>query len=129
MKPPPPLVVIVDDDPSVRESLPDLLVALGYAVRTFASSEAFLASGLAEDSRCLIADIAMPGMGGFALRDVLERDGYDLPIVFMTAHATDAVRRQAMESGAIAILAKPFPEEELLTAIEAALAEPRRRSN
>src|SRR5689334_14267734 len=59
-----PLVTVVDDDESVRESLPDLLRELGYAARAFSSAEEFLTSGLVGQTRCLILDIAMPGMTG-----------------------------------------------------------------
>jgi FixJ family two-component response regulator len=66
-----PIVAIVDDDPSVRESLPYLVAALGSSVRTFASGEAFLAARSITNTNCLVADIAMPGMSGPELRDAV----------------------------------------------------------
>ena len=59
-----PLVSVVDDDESVRESLPDLLREFGFAVRAFSSAEEFLASDCLDQTRCLILDVAMPGMSG-----------------------------------------------------------------
>jgi FixJ family two-component response regulator len=117
------LVAVVDDDASVRESLPDLLEELGFAVCTFSSAEALLASGCIADTRCLIADIAMPGMTGFDLQHELQDQGHDIPTIFMTAQTDDALRRRLMESGAVAFLFKPFSEEALLEAIEAALGQ------
>jgi FixJ family two-component response regulator len=117
------LVAVVDDDASVRESLPDLLHELGFAVRTFSSAEAFLASERIADTRCLIADIAMPGMTGFDLQHELRSRGHDIPIIFMTAQTDDAFRRRLVESEAVASLFKPFSEEALLEAIEAALGQ------
>ena len=64
-----PLVSVVDDDESVRESLPDLLTELGFAVRAFSSGEAFLASDCVNETKCLILDIAMPGMSGVSIGD------------------------------------------------------------
>lgn len=117
------LVVVVDDDASVRESLPDLLKELGFAVRTFASAQAFLASECIADTRCLIADIAMPGMTGLELQYELKGRGHDIPIIFMTAQTDDALRRRLRVSGAITCLFKPFGEEALLEAIDAALCQ------
>jgi FixJ family two-component response regulator len=115
------LVAVVDDDVSVRESLPDLLDEIGFAVRAFSSAETFLAAECIADTRCLIADIAMPGMSGFDLDRELRDQGRDIPTIFMTAQTDDAVLRRLTGSGAVAFLAKPFSEEALLEAIEAAL--------
>src|SRR5262250_2034782 len=80
------LVSIVDDDESVRESLPDLLKEFGYAVQAFSSAEEFLASDYVGQTRCLILDIAMPGMSGPDLHRELTLRRRDIPIVFITAH-------------------------------------------
>ena len=86
------LVSVVDDDESVRESLPDLLKELGYAVRAFASAEEFLASDCIDQTQCLILDISMPGMSGPDLQQELTRRHREIPIVFITAHGDKAVR-------------------------------------
>jgi FixJ family two-component response regulator len=114
-----PLVTIVDDDESVRESLPDLLKVLGYDVQAFSSAEAFLASKSATKTRCLILDIAMPGMSGPMLVDELRRMGHGVPVVFITAHRDESLRPRA--KGIVATLFKPFSDTALAGAIETAL--------
>src|ERR1700756_410655 len=85
--PPQPLVSVVDDDESVRESLPDLLRELGYAAKAFASAEGYLASGCIPETRCLVLDIAMPGMSGPDLHRELILRGHAIPAIFITAGA------------------------------------------
>lgn len=115
------LISVVDDDESVRESLPDLLKELGFAVQTFASGEEFLASDYAANTRCLILDIAMPGMSGPDLQRELKWRGHEIPIVFITGHGDESVRPRLIEQGAVDCLFKPFTEAALLSAIDAAL--------
>jgi len=115
------LVSVVDDDESVRESLPDLLRQFGYTAQAFASAEEFLASGVVSQTRCLILDIAMPGMSGPELQSELARRQQSPPIVFITAHRDDAVRSRALEAGAVECLFKPFSDDALLSALQAAL--------
>jgi FixJ family two-component response regulator len=79
------LVSVVDDDESVRESLPDLIRQFGFAAEAFSSAEAFLASEFVSQTRCLILDIAMPGMSGPDLQQELTRRRREIPIVFITA--------------------------------------------
>jgi len=117
-----PLVSVVDDDETVRESLPDLLGEFGFAVETFASAEEFLASGRVADSRCLILDIAMPGMSGPDLQRELVERRHQVPIVFITAHADRSLFPRLIELGAVACLSKPFSDTALREALDAALA-------
>jgi FixJ family two-component response regulator len=119
-----PLVCVIDDDESVRESLPDLLHEFGFATETFASAEDFLASGRVADSRCLILDIAMPGMSGPDLQRELAQRHQKVPIVFITAHADQSVIPRLIEQGAVACLRKPFSDTALREALDAALASP-----
>ncbi|KIQ26141.1 chemotaxis protein CheY [Variovorax paradoxus] len=114
-------VCIVDDDESVREALPDLLREFGFTVEAFASAREFLASAFIDDTRCLILDIAMPGMSGPELQRELQSRGKHLPIVFITAHADHDVRSRMLAQGAIECLFKPFSESALLGAIDTAL--------
>ena len=116
-----PLVAVVDDDESVRESLPELLAQLGFAVQVFASAADFLASIAIAQTRCLILDIAMPGMSGPELQDELRTRRLEIPIVFITGQRDDAIRPRMIERGAIHVLAKPFSEAALLRAVNAAL--------
>jgi FixJ family two-component response regulator len=117
----PVLVSVVDDDESVRESLPDLLMELGFAVQAFASAEEFLASVAVERTDCLLLDIAMPGMTGPELQRELTRRGQAIPIVFITAEHDMTVRPRVMASGAAECLFKPFSEAALSGAITLAL--------
>jgi FixJ family two-component response regulator len=116
-----PLVTVVDDDESVRESLPDLLRELGFRVQAYASAEDFLASESLAQTRCLLLDIAMPGMSGPALQEELARRGWSIPIVFITANADENLRPQLLDAGAVECLFKPFTESALLTAVTLAL--------
>ncbi len=115
------LVSVVDDDESVRESLPDLLREFGFAVQAFASAEEFLASNFVSQTKCLILDIAMPGMSGPDLQTELLRRRQKIPIVFITAHADQNIRPSMLERGAIECLLKPFSDTSLLDAVNAAL--------
>lgn len=115
------LVAVVDDDESVRESLPDLLEEFGFAAQAFSSAEEFLATGDIGQTRCLILDIAMPGMSGPELQRELARRKQRIPIVFITAHEDETVRPHLLAQGAVECLFKPFSEAALLTALNTAL--------
>jgi len=114
------LVSVVDDDESVRESLPDLLKEFGFAVRAFSSAEEFLASDCVGQTRCLILDIAMPGMTGPGLQQELKLRRQEIPIVFITAQKDEAVRSRMLEQGAVECLFKPFSDTALREALNAA---------
>ena len=115
------LVSIVDDDESVRESLPDLLKEFGFAVQAFASGEEFLASQFVCETKCLILDVAMPGMSGPAVQQELIRRRKRIPIVFITAHSCENVRPQLLDQGAVECLSKPFSDTDLREALNTAL--------
>jgi len=118
-----PLVSIVDDDESVRESLPDLLRQLGFAAQAFSSAEAFLASEVVSETRCLLLDIAMPGMSGPELRRELIRRQQDIPTIFITATGDVTLRPRLLADSAVECLFKPFSEAALLDALNAAFDE------
>jgi FixJ family two-component response regulator len=120
-----PLISVVDDDESVREALPDLLREFGYTVRAFSSGQEFLAADCIRETRCLILDIAMPGMSGPDLQRELRARGYRIPIVFITAHSDETLRPWLLEHDAVECLLKPFSDTALRTAVGAALAEKR----
>jgi FixJ family two-component response regulator len=117
----PSLVSVVDDDESVRESLPDLLREFGFAARAFSSAEEFLTSDCVGQTRCLILDIAMPGMNGPDLQQELRVRRREIPIVFITGQRDEAVRARVLEQGATECLFKPFSDTALLDAVNAAL--------
>jgi FixJ family two-component response regulator len=115
------LVSVVDDDGSVRESLPDLLKQFGFAARAFSSAEAFLASDCIDQTRCLLLDVAMPGMTGPELQQELIRRRRAIPIIFITADRDMVVRQRLIEQGAEECLFKPFSDTTLLNAVNSAL--------
>ena len=115
------LVSVVDDDESVRESLPDLLREFGFAVEAFASAEEFLGSVYVGQTKCLILDIAMPGMSGPELQRELRTRKQAIPIVFITAQENATIRPRLLKEGAVECLVKPFSETALLTALNTAL--------
>jgi len=115
------LVCVVDDDESVRESLPDLLKQFGFAARSFSSAEEFLASDCVDQTRCLLLDVAMPGMTGPDLQQELIRRRQGIPIVFITADRDMIVRQRLIKQGAAECLSKPFSDTTLLEAVNSAL--------
>jgi FixJ family two-component response regulator len=114
------LVSVVDDDECVRESLPDLLREFGFAAQAFSSAEEFLASDCVGQTRCLILDVAMPGMSGLDLQRELSLRRQQIPIVFITAMGDETVRPELLERGAVECLFKPFSETALLGALKVA---------
>jgi FixJ family two-component response regulator len=116
-----PLISIVDDDEALRSSLEDLIRSVGFRVQGFSSAEAFLRSNQVQTTDCLILDVRMPGMTGPGLQRDLRSKNTDLPIIFITAYENPDIRAQVFETGAVAFLYKPFYEEDLLDAINAAL--------
>jgi FixJ family two-component response regulator len=115
------LVSIVDDDESVRESLPDLLKMFGLASQTFSSAEEFLALDGISGSKCLILDVAMPGMSGPELQKELNRRKIKIPIIFITGHRDEALRSRLIQQGAVACLIKPFSDAAMLETLNSAL--------
>jgi len=115
------LVSVVDDDQSVRESLPDLLRDSGFSVQAFSSAEEFWTSDHVNQTRCLVLDIAMPGMTAPELQRELRFRGQKIPIVFITGDRDKTVRPRLLEQGAAECLFKPFSDAALLKAVDAAL--------
>lgn len=115
-------VFVVDDDASVRDSLSLLLSLRGYASATFASAEDFLAAVQPQWRGCVVVDIRMPGMSGLELQRSLADAGLTLPVIVITAHGDVAAARQAFLADAVDFIEKPFDGDQLLQAIETALA-------
>jgi FixJ family two-component response regulator len=115
------VVAIVDDDASMRVALEGLLKAVGLPAQAFASAETFLESGQQHQTGCLIADIRMPGISGLELQARLNAERCKIPTIFITAHGDSEMRMQALRSGAVEFLAKPFDDEMLLESVRAAL--------
>ena len=115
------VVVVVDDDARVRESLGDLLDAAGFVTKLYGSGEEALQAGNLDTAHCLVTDVRMQGMDGSELQRHVIATRPQLPIIFVTAHHDDAVRRQVLRKGAFAFLYKPCDGEELLAVIAKAL--------
>ena len=116
-----PLISIVDDDDSLRNSLDNLIRSVGFHAQGFSSAEAFLNSNQVHDTACLILDVRLPGMNGLELQRQIVAANWKVPIIFITSHADGDARARALEAGAVDYLFKPFREEQLLDAIDAAL--------
>ncbi len=119
------LVFVVDDDDMMRRALARLLGIAGYRVETFASAADFVARRPHDGAACLVLDIKMPGMTGLELQEQLHLAGHRVPIVFITGHGDIPTSVKAMRRGAVDFLPKPFSDQQLLGAIETALAQDR----
>jgi two-component system response regulator FixJ len=116
-------VYIVDDDDGVRDSLQILLESSGHAVRGFASPQEFLDAVGSVDFGCILVDLQMPGMDGLELQHRLRALNVKLPVIVVTAHGDIATAVEAMRSGAIDFVEKPFSDDAILTSIKLALAD------
>ena len=116
-----PLISIVDDDDSLRNSLDNLIRSVGFRAQGFPSAEALLSSNQLHDTACLILDVRLPGMNGLELQRRIAAANWRIPIIFITSHADGDARVRALAAGAVDYLYKPFREEQLLNAIDAAL--------
>jgi FixJ family two-component response regulator len=116
------IVAVVDDDISVRESLESLIRSAGLEVRLSASAEEFLNSSHPRRADCLILDVRLPGMSGIELHHHLMAQKWNVPVIFITAHASDSrARAEAASDWTVAYLTKPFDEDKLLDAVSGAL--------
>jgi two-component system, LuxR family, response regulator FixJ len=116
------VVHIIDDDEAVRQSLAFLLSSAGLAVRLYDSAAAFLNGLEGAQTGCLITDVRMPGMTGLELLHALKAKACGLPAIVITGHGDVPLAVEAMKAGAIDFIEKPFDQEALLSAVEAALA-------
>lgn len=114
-------ITVIDDDTSFRESLKSLIRSAGFETEGFASADAFLNSGSLNRSHCLIVDLRMPGISGLELQRRLNQLFRSVPIVFVSAYVNEETRKRALDAGAVDFLYKPFSDQRLMKAIEAAL--------
>src|SRR5256886_1761684 len=122
-----PVVFVVDDDPSVRRAIQRLVESIGLQVELFASAQEFLRSKRPDAPSCLVLDIRLPGISGLDFQRQLAEANIHIPIIFITAHGDIPMSVRAMKAGAVEFLAKPFHDQDLLDAIEAALERDRAR--
>ncbi len=121
------VVFVIDDDASIRSALTELFESVGLAVKTYASSGAFLEDSIPDTTGCLVLDVRLPGTNGLKFQEELARADVQVPIVFMTAHGDIAMAVRAMKAGAVDFLAKPFSNQDMLDAVFAGLERDRAR--
>jgi FixJ family two-component response regulator len=120
-----PVVFVVDDDLSVREGLSSLLRSVGLRVELFASATEFLDASLPAAPACLVLDVRLPGLSGLDFQAELAKSNIRIPIVFMTGHGDIPMTVKAMKAGAVEFLTKPFRDQDMLDAVQLALARDR----
>lgn len=116
-----PRISVIDDDEGVRDALGDLLEALGYAVRTYESADAFIEKAGEVGTECLITDVNMPGMTGLELMEHLAQRGMAIPTIVVSAHSQHGLQARAERNGAVAWLDKPVRQEHLLASLDRAM--------
>ena len=123
----PSLVFVVDDDEPLRAAIVELLRRAGLTVRAYASAQAFLQEPVEAVPACMVLDVHLPDGTGLDLQRTLAQQGRHIPIVFVTGQGDVPTSVQAMKAGALEFLLKPFTDEQLLEAVEQALAKARSR--
>lgn len=114
-------IFIVDDDPSVRESLADLLQSAGFSTTTYESGVDVFSNARSVQAGCLLVDIRLPDVDGFTLVDRLRDRGVTVPVIFMTGHDDLARKVRSSNAPALTVLNKPVPDNVLLEKIDWAL--------
>jgi FixJ family two-component response regulator len=121
----PPIVFVVDDDAAVRDGIRKLLTSVGLRAETFGSTGEFLKTNRADAPACLVLDVRLPDVSGLEFQRELREAGIQIPIIFITGHGDIPMSVQAMKAGAVEFLTKPFRGQELLDAIQEAIAKDR----
>lgn len=122
-----PVVVVIDDDESVREALSGLFQSVGLVTEIYGSVQAFLDSGRLERAGCIVLDIRLPGRSGLEFQEALARSGAAHSVVLISGHVDVQMAVRAMKAGAVDVLTKPVREQDLLEAVNQALAQDRHR--
>lgn len=122
MKEQDPIVFVIDDDRMIRDGLHSLIRSVGLRVETFASAQDFLTAKRPDAPACLVLDVRMPGLSGLDLQVKLGEAGIPLPIIFITGHGDIPMSVRAMKEGAHEFLTKPVRGQDLLDAIQKAIA-------
>src|SRR5438094_2122846 len=116
------LVFIVDDDRGTRESLRNLIRSAGLSAQTFSSAQEFLAAERPKVPSCLVLDVQLPGLSGLDLQREMAKAGVKIPIIFITGYGDIPTSVRAIKAGALEFLTKPIDREDLLRAIQQAIA-------
>ncbi len=120
-----PIVFVIDDDRMIRDGLQSLIRSVGLRVETFASAQDFLGAKRPDTPACLVLDVRMPGLSGLDLQMKLRDDGIPIPIIFITGHGDIPMSVRARKEGAHEFLTKPVRGQDLLDAVQKALASDR----
>jgi FixJ family two-component response regulator len=112
------LIVVLDDDSSTLKGIGRILTINGFDTELFSSVEDFLSRARLDKAICLVLDINLDGKSGIDLRRQLTRSGILIPVIYMTANDSDAIRKAAIDTGCVAYLTKPFPAISLMSAIK-----------
>ena len=114
-------VFVIDDDARMRAALERLLKSVGLHAESFATPQDFLRHKLPDVASCLVLDVRLPGMSGLEVQRKLIERGVSIPIIFITGHGDIPMTVEAMKSGALEFLTKPFRDQDLVDAIQQAL--------
>jgi FixJ family two-component response regulator len=120
-----PIVFVIDDEVLIREGIQSLIRSVGLRVATFASAQEFMLAKRPDAPACLILDVRMPGQSGLELQRELSAANIRIPIIFLTGHGDIPMTVRAMKDGAYEFLTKPVRGQELLDAVQNAVASDR----
>jgi FixJ family two-component response regulator len=125
MKEPDPIVFVIDDDAMIRDGIHSLIKSIGLRVETFASAGDFMLAKRPDAPSCLVLDVRMPGLNGLDLQRQLSEANIQIPIIFITGHGDIPMSVRAMKQGALEFLTKPVRGQDLLDAVQKAVAHDR----
>ena len=125
MKEPDPIVFVIDDDALIRDGIHSLIKSIGLRAETFASAQDFMLAKRPDAPACLILDVRMPGLNGLDLQRKLNDANIYIPIIFITGHGDIPMSVRAMKEGALEFLTKPVRGQDLLDAVQKAVAHDR----
>lgn len=117
-----PTVIVIDDDQSVREALKGLFESVGLSAETHGSVKEFIAADDPEKAGCIVLDIRLPGQSGLEFQEALANSTLPRSVVLISAHVDVPMAVRAMKAGAIDVLSKPVREQDLLEAVNRAIA-------
>ena len=123
MKEPEPIVFVIDDDRLIREGMQSLMKSVGLRVETFASAQDFMLAKRPAGPACLVLDVRMPGLSGLDLQRKLSEANIHIPIIFITGHGDIPMSVRAIKEGAHEFLTKPVRGQDLLDAVQKAVAQ------
>jgi FixJ family two-component response regulator len=129
MREPDPIVFVIDDDALIRDGIKSLIRSIGLRAETFASARDFMLTKCPDAPACLILDVRMPGLSGLDLQRQMSDANIDIPIIFITGHGDIPMTVRAMKDGAMEFLTKPVRGQDLLDAVQKAIAHDREHRN